>query len=264
MVRDLKYVWSTVIRPTLVDLKGDAFFFSTPKGRNGFWQLWQTADADGWGRWQMPSHVNPHIPRSELDAMARDLPERVYRQEVDAQFLDDEGAVFRNVQACVGDASHTGTTIFGIDVGRTDDYTVCVVIDAKTKGVLAIDRYTGVSFIQQEQRILAMAERWKPAAIIVEVNNFGLPFAESLAQKQLPVVPFTTTNASKQVIIDHLSLGFERQALTIPNDHILIGELMSFEMSKTATGLMRFAAPDGQHDDTVMALAFAYYGTGNY
>ena len=42
--------WSDTIRATLTDYAGDAWFFSTPKGRNVFWELWRRGDPmDGAG-----------------------------------------------------------------------------------------------------------------------------------------------------------------------------------------------------------------------
>jgi len=40
----------------------------------------------------------------------------------------------------------------------------------------------------------------------------------------------------------------------------LIGELQAFEAVKTPSGMMRYSAPAGLHDDMVMALAFAWAG----
>ena len=76
----------------------------------------------------------------------------------------------------------------------------------------------------------------------------------------LPVIPFTTTNASKQIAIDALALAFERGTLRILPDEVLIGELEAYSMERLPSGMLRYGAPDNGHDDTVMALAFAYSG----
>ena len=41
MIPALQDAWNYVLRPTLADYKGDAWFLSTPKGLNFFWQMWQ-------------------------------------------------------------------------------------------------------------------------------------------------------------------------------------------------------------------------------
>ncbi len=38
----------------------------------------------------------------------------------------------------------------------------------------------------------------------------------------------------------------------------------AFESSRNATGLVKFAAPEGLHDDIVMARVIAYSGIGEY
>ena len=76
----------------------------------------------------------------------------------------------------------------------------------------------------------------------------------------MPVQPFTTTNASKQQAIDALALAFERQDITIIPDPVLIGELQAFEAKRLPSGMLRYQAPEGMHDDTVIALALAWQG----
>jgi hypothetical protein len=57
------------------------------------------------------------------------------------------------------------------------------------------------------------------------------------------------------------ALAFEREEIKIQNDPVLIGELQSFEgTTLPASGLLRYSAPEGQHDDTVIALALAWEG----
>ena len=67
-----------------------------------------------------------------------------------------------------------------------------------------------------------------------------------------------TTIATKTVIIETLALAFERGDVRILADPVLIGELQAYEMERLPSGLMRYSAPEGMHDDTVMALALAW------
>ena len=83
---------------------------------------------------------------------------------------------------------------------------------------------------------------------------------ERLQDDGLPIQPFTTTNATKAEIIRGLQNGFENGEIRILNDPILIGELQAYEQERTSSGLWKFGAPEGMHDDTVIALALAWYG----
>ena len=43
---------------------------------------------------------------------------------------------------------------------------------------------------------------------------------------------------------------------------MLLGELQAYQAEQLPSGLMRYGAPAGQHDDTVMALAWQFAGGG--
>ena len=70
---------------------------------------------------------------------------------------------------------------------------------------------------------------------------------------------FTTTSDSKSDVILALALAFERGEIRIPNDPVLIAELESFEATRLPSGKWRYSAPDGMHDDCVIALALAWH-----
>lgn len=255
--------WNMAIRPTLIDLQGDAYFFSTPKGRNGFYQLWHR-NKPGWKSWQMPSSVNPTLPPEEIEEMRQNLPERYFAQEILAQFLDDAGGVFRRVMdaatadTCDPVAGHQ--YIFGVDWGRTNDYTVIAVMDATERRMVQLDRFSQIDYRIQVARLKGLAQRYMPDAIIAESNSMGGPLVETLQWEDLPVQPFVTTNSTKATIIDGLALAFERGDIAILNDPLLIGELQAYESERLPSGLIRYGAPEGMHDDTVMATAMAWYG----
>ena len=88
----------------------------------------------------------------------------------------------------------------------------------------------------------------------------GGPVIEQLQRDGLPVRAFVTTAASKSAIVEALALAFERNIIHIPDDVVLIGELQAYEGKPTPSGMVRYSAPKGCHDDTVMALAIAWAG----
>ncbi len=267
MVKMLMDHWQIVLRSTLADYQGDAWFLSTPKGRNGFWQMWQWGQdplQPEWASWQMPTHANPFIDKREIEAMRQSMPELVYNQEVMAQFLEDAGGVFRRVvdaaTAVPEEKPGPGPYIFGVDWGKMNDFTVIVVLDAKTKRMAYLDRFNQIDYHVQVGRLAALAEKFRPAGIVAERNSMGDPIIEQLQRQGLPVLPFTTTNATKTRAIDELGMAFERGEIEILNDLILVGELQAYEMERLPSGMLRYSAPSGMHDDCVMALAMAWQG----
>ena len=265
--RIAKDTWTDAIQPTLADESGDAILISTPKGRNWFWQEWARGQADGHdvASFTAPSAANPspQIRRAAQMAKTR-VSERTYRQEWLAEFVEDGGEVFRRVTdaatATPQERAIDGHQyVMGVDWGRTNDATVLTVIDATTREVVALDRFTQIDFSLQRGRLTALWQRFG-GIIIPETNNFGLPVVEDLQRAGLPVQPFTTTNATKLALIDGLAMAFEQQELRILPDQTLISELQAYEQERLPSGLVRFSAPDGMHDDMVMSLALAWSG----
>jgi len=46
--------------------------------------------------------------------------------------------------------------------------------------------------------------------------------------------------------------------LAILDDPVLVGELQAYDMQRLPSGMVRYGAPEGMHDDTVMSLALAW------
>ena len=261
-VPDLMNIWNMVIRPTLIDLRGDAFFSGTPKGRNGFWQLFQQAGPE-WVRWQMSSYSNPHVPASELDALKETMVERAFQQEIMAQFLEDGGGVFRFVtDAAVLDVkppeARKQYTIVA-DWARTEDATVFTVFDIAARECVYIDRMTNTDFATQRMRLQALSQRYNGAAVLAEQNSIGQPQIEELQALGVPVTGFLTTNITKAEIIQALELAFEQRTIKIVKDETLINELLAYESKRLPSGMVQYNAPDGMHDDCVMALAIGWH-----
>ena len=274
--------WVETLRPMLMDTDGWLLAIGSPKGRNWFWQEWQRAnsgDATDAAAFQAPTlgcritgeglqrepHPleNPEIKFEEVLHLWQTMPERVFRQEILAEFVEDGGGVFRYVRAAQEDKPYERPTdmqfVIGADWGRSHDYTVFTVVDT-TGRVVAIDRSNAVDYAVQRDRLRALWERWGKGAIIAEENSMGRPIIEQLSREGMRVRAFTTTNATKAVIIEALALAFERRLITLPDHSILIGELEAFESSTLPSGLTRYSAPDGFHDDCVMSLALAWSG----
>ena len=268
MVRDLMEAWNAVLRPTLADYRGDAWLLSTPKGRNGFWQMWEWGRDPAmteWASWQMPTASNPFIDPAEVEAMRASLPERTYEQEILAAFIEDAGGVFRRVrEAATADREDSRNLddeyVVGVDWGKHHDFTVFSIINATRRAQARIERFNQIDYSTQMGRLHAVCEVFQPSQVIAEANSMGEPLIERAISEGLPVQPFTTTNTSKKQAIEALGLAFERGDLTILPDPVQLAELQAYEAERLPSGLLRYSAPAGLHDDTVMALALAWQG----
>jgi hypothetical protein len=83
-----------------------------------------------------------------------------------------------------------------------------------------------------------------------------MPFKE-LRNKYSNTQAFTTTNKSKNDIIQKLIMDFEKNEIKIPNREDLLVELDSFELSVTKFGNITYSARQGFNDDMIMSLAIA-------
>lgn len=259
-------VWTEELRPALSDHLGGALFISTPKGRNWFWSIFQRGAAGeaGWASFTYPTSANPYIAKSEIEAARKDLPELVFLQEYEAQFVEMEGAVFRRIQEAatleaIEKPLQGRQYIAGVDVASSVDYTVICVLDVQTKELVYMDRFNRVDYSVLEDRLSAVSKRFRLASLTIESNSIGQPVLDKLAQIGLPVVPFVTTSATKQAAITALQSAFEHAEIKIINSPVLIGELLSYESKRNPSGSFTYSAPAGMHDDTVMALAIAWW-----
>lgn len=260
--------WTDAIMPTLADSDGDAILISTPRGQNWFFTEFQrgiSGDNKLQKSWTAPSSDNPspNIQKAFMLAKER-IPEISFRQEWLADFVDSEGAVFRRIRDAailqpLDEPKEGGQYVAGVDVAASVDYTVITVMDVQSKEMVYLDRFNRVDYSVLEDRIDACYRRWHMTGIVIEANSIGAEPVQRLSARGLNVIPFTTTNTSKHGIIQSLQSAFEHGQVTILDNPVLVGELLSFESKKTNSGNFTYSAPDGQHDDCVMSLALAWY-----
>ena len=110
----------------------------------------------------------------------------------------------------------------------------------------------------QRARIAATCERFGVYVIIAESNAMGKPNNDMLRSAGIRVRDFNTSNSSKAQIIESLAAAFDHRSIAIYDDRTLIDELEAYEGERLPSGQMRYGAPDGVHDDTVMSLALAW------
>jgi hypothetical protein len=79
--------WNEVLRPALADRRGKALFIGTPRGFNHFYDLHEAAQGQSeWATFRFTTEEGGNVAAEELQSAARELDERVYRQEFDASF----------------------------------------------------------------------------------------------------------------------------------------------------------------------------------
>jgi hypothetical protein len=154
-----------------------------------------------------------------------------------------------------------------VDLAKRGDFSVFAVFDAEGH-MVALDRMNQANYPVQAERLITLLQQYGVRRCVIESNGPGEPFYDNLLhdlhrrrlefQGQPALIPFATMAQSKRQMIDALTIAFERGQITILPDEQLVNEFEAFEMSQTAAGTLRFAAPEGGWDDRVMACALAW------
>ena len=258
----------TVVLPMLLDKGGVIIYGGTPKRRNHFYHKYMLAKNDDtrrWGYWHFTSHDNPYLNVEALAEISQDLTEEGYRQEILAEFLESDGSVFHNILACINapfndpiGKHRQHTVVMGLDWGQSVDFTAASVVCKECAIELELERFNRISYNYQRERIKSLAEKWHVQRILAEENSIGKPNIDALQADGLPVIGFMTTATSKPPLIESLALAFERAEVQWLDIQVATGELEAYERKVSATtGRSQYSAPEGLHDDTVIARALA-------
>jgi len=265
--------WEVALQPALMDKDGDALLISTPKGKNWFYQEWLRGNIyrEEYPEYQSftySSYDNPFLSREVIQRMVRKLTKVNYRQEILAEFIDDGGEVFHNVDACLLPSGYTFPSpipdrfyVMGVDLAKVSDYTVITVIDSETRGVVYLRRLDHMDWSVQKKIISAVATKWNDATLLIDATGVGDPVVEDLLTTVNNVRPLKLSNTQKTQIIEGLVVALENSSLLIPRDPNLLGELGAYTYERLPqSGLIRYSAPSGFHDDFVVSLALAVWG----
>jgi hypothetical protein len=260
-------IWENHLSQRLIDRRGWALLISTPKGKGWFYDLWRRGqpgigDPD-FESWNAPSWANPYLPADLIERQRQSIPDRSFRQEYAAEFIEGSGAVFRNVrEAARGEweEPRQGMTYSaGLDLAKVEDYTVLTILDNTCRLVHA-DRFHKVDWSLQVKRIKATLERYGNPVLHVDSTGAGEPVYERLHQEDLNPRAYAFTARSKDALIQNLALLFEQGKIALPEARLWpegIDELEGFQYTVTDLGNVKSGAPPGYHDDCVISLALA-------
>lgn len=276
IIRNLLAIWQESIRPTLTDFGGRALFLGTPKGRtHDFSMLHAKASSDqDWEAFRGPTSDNPWIPKSEIEAARRDLPPQVFAQEYEGIPADDGGNPFGldAIKACTmtddqwAKAKKAEPVAWGWDFARAQDYTVGIGVGRHYE-VTRLARWTMKPWHETYDEVTKATGRTPSWG---DSTGIGDVVLESLQRRGCPIqgVQFTgssrpsafaaVTAGTKQKLMERLASAIQGRTIRFPAG-VVASELETFGYEYTRNGV-RYTAPEGFHDDCVVALALAVYG----
>ena len=259
----VKYDAWGVVEPMLRANMGWAWFVGTPKGKNHLFELYQRGQQGlpEWRSWLLKGSESGIILQHELDNMKLTMSQALYNQEIECEFLEGEGSVFRGVRDVM--ISHSENVkqnhvyVMGVDLAKVIDYTVITVYDRERNNQVYQERFRSLEWPFQKEKIKAVSEKYNRALVILDATGLGDPIADDLVRSGVPVEPFKITSESKKEIIEKLSIYIEQKRISMLSLPESMFEFDNFSYEIGATGRIRYQALEGFHDDIVVAHALA-------
>jgi len=215
------------------------------------------------------SFDNPLINPLEIAAARRSMSDAQFRQEYMAEWVAD-GDVFSGLQnmfVLPTFAPHSNRTVYGVDIGIKNDYTVVIGMN-KSGEVVYFDRFRGLQGDDLLTRIMAPGHS-HPGIFVIDETGIGLDIAYRamlMANKiaQCAVIKYNINGKTKQDLIQSLLFYVNGGLLKAPFEGDGMPEfreeMRNFKVYLTRVGAPEYRAPNGQHDDAVMALGLCISG----
>lgn len=265
-------IYHQFLKPTTLSRKGRVLYIGTPRGKGWFESKFYYLKEQGQA-FTFKSTEGVSIAPEELEEVRKTTPMLLFQQEYEAQFVSEAGIVFRNVQEVtvpteelLKDGQSGRRYIMGVDLAEVQDFTAITVIDAETHEVVHFDRFQGKDYPLQKDHILLKAKRYNNARTILDTTGVGKPIYEDLRRAGVFCDDYTFSGKSKEELIGKLIVFMEEKYIKIPDIQVLQDELRAFEYKyineKTGERLknIKYGAPQGYHDDSVISLALAVWG----
>jgi hypothetical protein len=223
------------------------------------------------------SYDNPFVKKDAVDLMAETLSPEDYDNLVMARWGRGLGKVFGDVRALVDprwkfaqhplgfyytDGPRAGNLYYGgLDIARFRDWTVYVIYNGRGD-LVAWDRYHRMSFERQYERIMGLHKHYNQALTAVDQTAIGIAPVEALRARGMLLRPqMIASNQEKRRLVDQLALRIGDRGYRFPQWDQLINEFDRYEATEVTSPngntYVRYSAPAGFYDDTVMATALA-------
>lgn len=242
--KDGEYLYYGVLQPTLKVRGKKTLIISTPNGKdNIFYKLYNSYPS-------ITKTIYDDSYCKDIEAVKRNTPEIIFKQEYLCQFLDNTGTFFQGFkeQEFTFD---TTEVYFGLDLSSVGkDETILTLINKK----LQVTQYVIKGTLDLKYKQIADIINKYDAKGYAEQNSIGEPMINEIVKllnKPSNLRKWLTNNKSKTTIISKLAIKLPS---IIYNDKELTKQLNQFQYKILPTGTMTF---QGLKDDRVMSLAIA-------
>jgi hypothetical protein len=257
-------VWN-LIQPILLENGGWAVFIFTPRGRNHAFELLEKAKNDpNWHVEILPVSYTKALSDEQIAEAKMGMTQELYAQEYECDFTQNATAVFKNVRSRTYPAhewSESPASVYqiGVDLAKTNDYTVITPFDLTTFRVAPQDSFNQLDYTLQKTKIEAAYHRFGKGRVVMDSTGVGVPIVDDLLNKGINVAPYKFTYNSRNELIVNLQILLEQGKISIPDDEELIQQLESCIWEQLDSGKTKAVVPEPMHDDRLMSLALAVW-----
>ncbi len=262
--------WEVALQPALSDKKGSAIFISTPKGKNWFYNLYLMGNNEElypeYKSFNYPSFANTTIEGFTDEVLRRKetTPELIFRQEYMAEFIEGGGEVFQDIRGvledCLREPTEGHNYVMGVDLAKHKDFTVLTVADVSTGKIVHYDRFNKIDWNFQRDKIQYISKKYNNAVAYIDSTGVGDPIVEDLQRMDIICSAYKFTVQSKYDLIKNLMIMIKDKKISIPHIQTIIDEMSAYTFETLPSGVIRYGAPDGMHDDCVSSVLLTAWG----
>jgi Terminase large subunit, T4likevirus-type, N-terminal/Terminase RNaseH-like domain len=262
--------WEVALQPALADRKGEAIFISTPKGKNWFYNLYLMGTNENqypeYKSFNYPSISNTTIEDfdEEVERRRETTPELIFRQEYLAEFIEGGGEVFQDIRGNLEDSLREPVPghnyVMGVDLAKHQDFTVVTVADISSGRIVHFDRFNKIDWNYQKDKIKYISEKYNNAVAYLDSTGVGDPIVEDLQRMDVVCYPYKFTVSSKYDLIKNMNIMLKSKKVFLPRIQVLIDEMSAYTFETLPSGVIRYSAPDGMHDDCVSSVMLTAWG----
>lgn len=226
-----KTIEQEVLKMRLADTGGSLFRFSTPNGRNHFFEFYEEGkkgDPNIVSR-TLTTWDNPFVSRKYLQEQERTMIREYYLQNVMGAFVSlSDFFPLELIEALYKDVDYGlpvepvpgGIYVMGADLGAQHDPTVVQVwrIDTKPVTTVFIDQRRGGGWEQGRRFVCEVYGKYQPVQTAIDATGGGGHVVEQIMNEdKLPgVIPFVFSHSSKPLILTSLQDAAQRKRFVFP------------------------------------------------
>ena len=261
-----KYLYNEVLGPYQLDHPIDMLITSTPHGHDFFWELCERAKSPEYPTYQefhYSSRANPIITEEAIKDLIKENewgPIEI-QENIEAEFADISAGVFGDYLAIAEDYNYPvkpqpgHTYLASVDLAQVEDWTVLYILDVTVRPAQVVHK---LRFQKEDYTVVANVvvdetRKYNGAKAYVDATNERSFF--NMIKQRITAAPIIFSTKTKPEMVQNLARMIQDQKFIYSqHDEDLRNELSVFRGKRMETGYVKYAAPQGYHDDCVASL----------